>query len=67
MPNVRIIKYENVTDEQINRYLEIMQEDLNVEILDVKLYGNSNDSYMVAYNSDKAVTIKDVLDHIDTH
>ena len=67
MPNVRIIKYENVTDEQINKYLEIMQEDLNVEILDVKLYVNSNDSYMVVYNSDKAVTIKDVLDHIDTH
>ena len=66
MPNVRIIKYENVTDEQINKYLEIMQEDLNAEILDVKLYGNSNDSYMVVYNSDKAVTIKDVLDHIDT-
>lgn len=65
MPNVRIIKYENISDDQINKYLEIMQEDLNAEILDVKLYGNSNDNYIVVYDSDKELTIKEVIERIN--
>ena len=58
---ISIIKFENVTEDRINEYLEIMQKDLNATILDIKMYGSNYDSYMVVYNSDKKITIKDVF------
>lgn len=60
---IRIIKFENETEENINVILEDMQENYHAQILGIQYYG-TRDCYMVTYECEYKIDKKKIVyDH----